>query len=100
MSDKIVDNISRMRHIPSGKKTYRYGGSNSTDRTIAQILRDAGYTDKQIKELKAENRIVLTMSTLGSKVKGKQELYVLEGPIPTYESPSVTIDRFGDLELE
>jgi hypothetical protein len=61
---------------------------------------DAGFTEAQIKKLKKENRIVLTASTLGSKVKGKQELFVLEGPLPKYESASQTIDRFGDLELE
>jgi len=94
---KAPSDIKRMRHITAPQKKYRYGGQNTTDETINQILqRLGGYTRDEVRKLMSEGRVVVTINRATRKLKGTEELFVLE------EAPKATetIDRFGDLELE
>lgn len=94
---KIPNDIKKIKHIPSPLKHWRSVGDSTTNETINQILqRVEGYTKAEVKQLMAEGRIIVTINKVTRKLKGTEELFVLE------ETPKATetIDRFADIELE
>ena len=46
--------------------------------SVKQMLQEAGYSDKQIRKLRLEGRVLVTFKASGRFVKPGEELYVLD----------------------
>lgn len=77
-------------------RSYRY--RRTSDKNIKEILRDAGYTDKQIAKMNKQGRILIGTGYLSTHLKPGQELYVLD--IPEDHDLDQGIDRFAAIELD
>lgn len=92
--------IDFLKHIDKGKTHYSYGSGRKSDRTMKQILKDEKYTDKEIKRLHEENRILIRPHSLCRKLKSTEELYIVPDSVgagPQAEVEDNSLDRFKDL---
>lgn len=88
----------RLQHIPSDKSQRRYSGSPTTEATIAQFLRRAGYNDKAIRNLKG--KIFVSIDRITRKLHSNEKLYVLIDDSEKNDSVTGVFDRFNTLEIE
>lgn len=72
---------ARIVHIPHEKREKRNWRSRATsEKNIKGILRDQGYSDKQIAKLNKQGRILIGTKYLSTTLKAGQKLYVLDIP--------------------
>lgn len=80
-----------------------YKQENVSHVNLRQILRGAGYTNKQIKKMWKEDRVLLEPVSLDKKVREAFHVVVLD-EVPEEKPPKTEelgeVDRFGDLEIE
>jgi len=86
----------RLKHIPHELKQWQ--GPPISKRSLKGILKGAGYSDDEIKKLKAEDRIFTKPSALNRHLVSGQRLYVLD--TPREKKPKEPVDRFRDIELD
>lgn len=91
--------MEAVKRIKPTKKARRSSYSSSTEYTIKEMLVQAGYSEKEIRRLRDEDRIFITPSNLASKLKLRQELVIVD-EYRLLTPPDKLEDRFEDLEEE
>lgn len=79
-----------MAAVASIKKLNYYGG------TFREILRKNGYTDKQIKAMRAAEQVLTAPSTLSRKPRG-DAIYIIEYEEPDGIDIKNSLDRFAKI---
>ena len=92
--------VTFLKHIDKGKVRHSYGSGRKSEKTIRQLLLSSGYSEKMIKAIHEENRILIRPKALSRKIKSTEELYVIPSeidPSPQEVVEDNSLDRFKDL---
>jgi DNA-binding transcriptional MerR regulator len=80
-----------------------YKQENVSNMNLRKILRQAGYSNKEIRQMWKEDRILLEPVSLDKKVREVFRVVVLD-EVKEKKAPKneelTEVDRFGDLEIE